>query len=241
MKNKLRSLYMLQLLDAELDELRESRGDLPDAVEGLAAHVLELQTRIEESSAALKIGATERSRKEKETLELIAKIDKYKTQQLQVQSNKEYDALTHEIDMAETVIRQYEEDIERFTSEAETIKAKKDAHDEQLVGLAAELAEKQEELKAVLAVTEEEENKLVSKREEALAHILPDDLEVYTRIRNARGKAIAPIRRGSCSGCYNIVPPQLILEIKKHNRVYHCEHCGRILISEDLAAETKLG
>ncbi|MBL0175774.1 MAG: hypothetical protein IPP94_10990 [Ignavibacteria bacterium] len=241
MKNKLRSLYMLQLLDAELDELRESRGDLPDAVEGLAAHVLELQTRIEESAAALKIGATERSRKEKETLELIAKIDKYKTQQLQVQSNKEYDALTHEIDMAETVIRQYEEDIERFTSEAETIKAKKDAHDEQLVGLAAELAEKQEELKAVLAVTEEEENKLVSKREEALAHILPDDLEVYTRIRNARGKAIAPIRRGSCSGCYNIVPPQLILEIKKHNRVYHCEHCGRILISEDLAAETKLG
>ena len=241
MKNKLRSLYMLQLLDAELDELRESRGDLPDAVEGLAAHVLELQTRIEESSAALKIGATERSRKEKETLELIAKIDKYKTQQLQVQSNKEYDALTHEIDMAETVIRQYEEDIERFTSEAETIKAKKDAHDEQLTGLAAELAEKQDELKAVLAVTEEEENKLVSKREEALAHILPDDLEVYTRIRNARGKAIAPIRRGSCSGCYNIVPPQLILEIKKHNRVYHCEHCGRILISEDLAAETKLG
>jgi uncharacterized protein len=241
LKNKLRSLYMLQLLDAELDELRESRGDLPDAVEGLAAHVLELQTRIEESAAALKIGATERSRKEKETLELIEKIEKYKTQQLQVQSNKEYDALTHEIEMAETVIRQYEEDIERFTSEAETIKAKKDAHDEQLTGLAAELAEKQEELKAVLAVTEEEENKFVSKREEALSHILPDDLEVYTRIRNARGKAIAPIRRGSCSGCYNIVPPQLILEIKKHNRVYHCEHCGRILISEDLAAETKLG
>ena len=240
MKNKLRSMYLLQLLDTELDELREMRGDLPDAVQVLETRVHELQTRIEESTAALKIGATERSRKEKETLELIAKIEKYKSQQLQVQSNKEYDALTHEIEMAEATIRQYEDDIERFTSEAETIKARKEEHDEELKGLDAELSEKQDELKAVLAVTAEEEASLVSKREAALSEIHANDLEVYARIRNARGKAIAPIRRGSCSGCYNIVPPQLILEIKKHNRVYHCEHCGRILVSEELAAETKL-
>ena len=240
MKNKLRSMYLLQLLDTELDELREMRGDLPEAVQVLENSVHELRTRIEESTAALKIGASERSRKEKETLELIAKIEKYKAQQLQVQSNKEYDALTHEIEMAEATIRQYEDDIERFTSEAETIKTRKEEHEERLKGMDAELTEKQEELQAVLAITAEEEGRLIGKREEALSQIHSNDLEVYVRIRNARGKALAPIRRGSCSGCYNIVPPQLILEIKKHNKVYHCEHCGRILVSEELAAETKL-
>ena len=88
MKNKLRSMYLLQLLDTELDELRELRGDLPDSVRKLEATVNELQTKIDDSSAALKTGQMERTRMEKDSLELLTKIEKYKAQQLQVQNNK---------------------------------------------------------------------------------------------------------------------------------------------------------
>ena len=118
MKNKLRSLYLLQLLDTELDELRELRGDLPEAVNKLEARVQELDDKIEEFENFLKEGAVERQRKEKESLELIEKIEKYKQQQLDVKNNKEYDALTHQIENAESTINKYEEDIEIFADEA---------------------------------------------------------------------------------------------------------------------------
>lgn len=240
MKNKLRSMYLLQLLDTELDELRELRGDLPDSVQKLEATVNELQTKIDESSAALKTGITERSRMEKDSLELITKIEKYKSQQLQVQNNKEYDALTHEIEMAEATILRHEQEIEMFAGEAETIKERKAEYEEQLAQLGQELEEKTSELQTVMAVTAEEEQRLDGKRTEVLGLIHSADLEQYTRIRNAKVKAVAPIRRNACSGCFNIVPPQLILEIKKNIKMYVCEHCGRILVSEDLAADTRI-
>ena len=240
MKNKLRSMYLLQLLDTELDELRELRGDLPDSVRKLEATVNELQTKIDDSSAALKTGQMERTRMEKDSLELLTKIEKYKAQQLQVQNNKEYDALTHEIEMAEATILRYEEEIEMFAGEAEDIKTRRTEFEEELGTLSRELAEKTEELKTVMAVTAEEEQRLEKKRAEVLGEVNAGDLELYARIRNAKGKAVAPIRRNACSGCFNIVPPQLILEIKKNNRMYVCEHCGRILVSEELAQETRI-
>ncbi len=240
MRNKLQSMYLLQLLDTELDELRELRGDLPDAVEHLEAEVHDLQFKIEDSSATLKTGATERSRKEKETLELLDKIDKYKSQQLHVKNNREYDALTHEIELSEETIKRYEKEIEMFADEADLIRTRKTEFEAKLQELSAALVEKTEELKSVLATTAEEEDRLVKQREKALKGIEKRDLEMYARIRKAKVKAVAPIRRGSCSGCYNVVPPQKILEIRKNSELFMCEHCGRILISEELAVETRI-
>lgn len=233
-------MYLLQLLDSELDELREMRGDLPDTVKELQDKVHDMQTKVENCRAALKAGALERERKERETLEFLEKIEKYKSQQLEVTNNKEYDALTHQIDQAQSTIVVYEGEIELFANEAIEIKAKQEDYVAQLSVLSEELEIKQKELEEILAVTAEEERALVTKREEVLTQILTADFELYTRIRNAKGKAVAPIRRGSCSGCYNVVPPQLILEIKKNDQLYTCEHCGRILVSEELAQETSI-
>jgi uncharacterized protein len=239
LKTKLRSLYLLQLLDTELDELRELRGDLPETVHQLEATVNDLRARIEECDTALKVGAAERTRKEKESLEFLSRIERYKSQQLEVTNNKEYDALTREIETAESTIVTYEAEIEQFADEAQQLRARMEDLEVQLNSLQGDLDEKIEELQEVMKVTAEEERELESHREEALGNIGSSDLELYTRIRNAKGRAVAPVRRGSCSGCYNVVPPQRILEIKKHERLFICEHCGRILVSEEIALEAK--
>ena len=240
MKNKLRALYLLQIFDTELDELRDMRGDLPETVRQLERAAQELQDKIDTYDRALSDGADERTRKEKETVEFLAKIERYKGQQLQVKNNKEYDALTREIEIAESTIIAYEQEIEQFAADVVDIKNRKSQDEEQLQLLQTELSEKRVELEEVLAATEEEERELERKRTEALQYVDVSDLEMYQRIRKAKGKAVTPIRRGSCSGCYNVVPPQLILEIKKNNKFYACEHCGRILISEELAQEASI-
>ena len=66
------------------------------------------------------------------------------------------------------------------------------------------------------------------------------DVSVYMRIRKAKkGKAVATIRRSACSGCHNIVPSQRQLEIRRNARIFTCEYCGRILISQEIADEVE--
>ncbi|MFZ1731604.1 MAG: C4-type zinc ribbon domain-containing protein [Bacteroidota bacterium] len=240
MKSILQSLYLLQLLDTELDDLRELRGDLPETVNAMEVDLEAAEQRIEEIETTLKRGTTERSLKEKESLELITKIDKYKGQQLEVTNNREYDALTREMESAETTIAtneslvaQWLEQNAQLKASLETLTAKRDE-------LKNELAVKREELTEILEATREEEVNFEKRRLEALGELLERDLELYTRIRGAKGKAVATIRRESCSGCYNVVPPQLILEIKKNDRLFICEHCGRILVSEEIAQSLKI-
>ena len=240
MKSTLQSLYLLQLLDSELDELREMRGDLPETVNAMEDELKMVEQRIEECDEALKKGALERSQMEKESLELIAKIDKYKGQQLEVTNNKEYDALTREMETAENTIATHETQIEQFVERAEELKTSKTEFETRREDLVKDLEVKHEELKEVLEATNEEEKTYEAQREAVLKEIIERDLELYTRIRGAKGKAVAPIRRESCSGCYNVVPPQMILEVKKNDRIFICEHCGRILVSEEIAQETSI-
>ena len=237
-RNKLRLLYGLQQIDNELDDIHELRGDLPETVNQIQTKVDELTGKISVLEDFLKHGSVEKQRKEKETLELLENIDRYKGQQLKVRSNKEYDALSKEIDLANNTIQTYENEIESFTSEVQSKKDETEELNAQKEILEAELKDKLKELNEIMSSTEKEETDLQNQRTKVLKLTPEDDLVTYNRIRGAkRGKAVVPIKRGSCSGCYNIVPPQMILQIKKNDKVYLCEHCGRILISEELSLD----
>jgi len=106
--------------------------------------------------------------------------------------------------------------------------------EQKLQELRLQLEAKRRELEAVLAETEQEYAFLQGQRELALQRVEPRLRQAYERIRRGvrNGRAIVPVRRGACDGCYNAVPPQRQLEIRQHNRIVICEHCGRILIDE---------
>ena len=238
MKELLRLLYGLQKIDTALDKVRDLRGDLPEHVEQIMAQINDLNSRITDIDTFLHQGLIDRQRKEKESLELIDKIEKYKAQQLKIRTNKEYDSLTKEIDGANEKIRIYEEEIETFTGQVQDKKEAREELSAQLTIMEAELAEKQTELDEINASTEKEEKMLLARRGKMVGLLTEPDVVSYTRIRDAKkGKAVVPVRRGSCSGCYNVVPPQLILQIKRSDRMYLCEHCGRILISQELSED----
>ena len=63
--------------------------------------------------------------------------------------------------------------------------------------------------------------------------------KAYKRVRGSmrNGLAVVSVRRESCGGCFNSIPPQRQLEIRLRKKVIVCEHCGRILVDADLADE----
>ncbi|MBN2365682.1 MAG: hypothetical protein JXL67_05920, partial [Calditrichaeota bacterium] len=100
--------------------------------------------------------------------------------------------------------------------------------------LEEQLGEYRRELDEITRQTQEEESKLLEKREDVLRDIDKRYQWQYERIRKAKdGLAVVPVKKNSCGGCFSAIPPQKIVEIREMNRLYTCEHCGRILVWMD--------
>jgi Zn-ribbon protein, possibly nucleic acid-binding len=87
-----------------------------------------------------------------------------------------------------------------------------------------------------LAGEQKEEVRTLKKQKEIIESKMKIQfLKEYNRIRKNHNDSAVQIKRSSCTGCYNAVPSQRIVEIRNNkDLLYLCENCGRILIADDL-------
>lgn len=239
MENRLRGLYALQLIDNNLDEIEELKGDLPSETREAEARVAELQDQLKALEHEMKTSFAARDSADSEIINLKQKLEKYKKQQFEVRNNKEYDALSREMDSATGTIAKREKEMESFESKATTARTDIETLKTKFEEAKTILEEKQEALAVVSKSTEAEELKYAHERQKVVARIEKVDLAAYERIRKAKkGKAVVPVKRGACGGCFNKVPPQMLLELRHNNKLYMCERCGRIVVSDELIEST---
>lgn len=229
-------LYRLQLVDSSLDELEEMKGDLPEAVRKLQSEADRLRGLIKEKQDLATASVIGRDKADVDILEFKEKLEKYKAQQYEVRSNKEYDALTKEIDFSTESIKNLQKQFESLENTMASAKTEIETLTKQLEELTVQLDEKQAELAEVSKANEDEELQLKHQREKIVVRLKSDTLSRYDRIRKGRnGQAVVPVRRNSCGGCHNKIPPQRLLELRTQSKMFMCEHCGRIIISAELA------
>jgi predicted nucleic acid-binding Zn-ribbon protein len=230
---------MLQLVDSHLDELEELKGDLPSEVNDLEGQLSELDKKREELEGTMRGAFSGRNEADSDIVGLKDKLEKYKQQQYAVRNNREYDALTREMDAASASISRLEGEMEELERKASVARSDIDETKREMEDLDKVLREKRSALAEVSKATEEEELRYSHEREKLASRIGKGDLSRYERIRKAkRGKAIVPVKRGACGGCYNRVPPQRLLELRQNTRIYTCERCGRMLVSDEIAEAT---
>lgn len=242
MENRLRLLFALQQVDLGLDELQEMKGDLPRVVTDLNNRIKSKETNQKDLEGTIQESILRRDSVDVEILSLKENIEKYKTQQFQVKTNKQYDALSREIDTSQAKIVKLQKEMETLEGKVSAAKQDVGSIGPELEQLLAELREKKAELEHVNKEHEEEELKLNHEREKLVVRIDKDDLRAYERIRKAKdGKAVVPVRRNACGGCYKRVPAQTVLELRKNSKIITCEHCGRILVSDEIANNAAAG
>lgn len=233
--DRLRRLYALQEIDLHLDELEAQKGDLPAQVNELGAKVAELSSQIEQLQNTITNAIIERDKADVDIITLMEKIEKHKNQQFQVRSNREYDALTKEIEHSQTNIVKLEKAMGEHEGRMKIAKEDVEKLKSELAELEKQLAEKRGELEEVAELNRDEELKLHHEREKILVRVQKGDIALYERIRKAKGgKAVVAVRRGACGGCFNRIPPQRILELRQNSVLFRCEHCGRILVSDEI-------
>ena len=238
MYDRLKILYQLQQIDNQLDELEDLRGDLPNMVRELEEKINGLVTDIELKEKEQKDSLKGRDNNEDEIEKLKENQKKFKAQLYQVRNNKEYDALTKEIDHTEEEINKLDGENNSLADRSKVLTLEIEEITPRVTELKNDLKEKEADLKEIIKANEREETKLLDERKKIEAGVKKNDLSSYMRIRKAKkGLAVATIKRSACSGCHNIVPSQRQLEIRRNNRLFYCEYCGRILVSSEIAED----
>ena len=233
-EQRLQALYQLQLIDSERDEIEVLKGELPVEVTDLEDEIAGLDKRLEKLDNQLKeiedvISGYKAKIKESEIL-----IERYTKQLDDVKNNREFEALTKEIELQKLEIELSEKRIGESKIKADAKKETMGAAQETIETRKKDLDVKRDELKQIIANTDKQEKKLEKESKVARKTIEERYLIVYDRVRHAyrNGLAVATVERDACGGCFNRIPSQKQIEIGMRKKIIACEHCGRILVDE---------
>jgi len=229
-EEQIKLLVELQGIDTNIRRMETEIESVPvvikDMEEGFKSKTTNLK-KLEEESKALVL-----KRKEKEG-ELEAKegvAKKYQSQLFQIKNNKEYSALQDEIGRAKADGSVIEEDILKIF-DAIDAKNKEISKEKEIVKAEeGKLEEEKKKLNAQALAAKSELEGVKAKRSELAAKVDPKSLAKYERLLNNKdGLAIVPIANEACQGCFRILPPQVINEIRMHEGLVVCDSCARLL------------
>ena len=103
MKEVLQQLANLQYIDSRIDELKQLRGDLPEDILDIETDIARLEAKQDKLEQEDKNLSVELNQLELDITSSTEKVKKYEEQQLSVRNNREYDALTKEIEVQKQV------------------------------------------------------------------------------------------------------------------------------------------
>ena len=239
MQEKILALYDLQKIDSQIDGINKVKGELPLEVQSLEDEIAGLQTRIDNVNKEIdELNALTKQRKREVDQAKIA-ITNYKEQQSNVRNNREFDAITKEIEFQELNIELAEKRLKEYAAGIKGKNAQIEETEAQKSERAEDLKVKKAELDSIESETAAQVTDLTKKAEAAKEKIDERLLAAYNRIRtNVRnGLAVVTVKRDACGGCFNRIPPQRQVDIRQGKKIIVCEYCGRILVDDNTPVE----
>lgn len=232
----LNTFLELKKIDEELAEIDEEKGDLPDEIETIKSKLETISRNLEEKKDAHSKLTDEKLILEKENNEIEKKIDKYDQEKFNVRSNKEYDEIVKAIESLFDEVKKNEVRIKESGSLIEKLNEEISVLESNNSELSGEMSEKQTLLDELNEQYKQDEAELNEKRNNLFSKLDAQSGNLYERINSLyKGEATALVRKGNCSGCYNSIPPQRVIEIKTAEKIFTCQSCGRILVPEEIA------
>ena len=224
-------LVELQNIDTKLEDLNNLLGNLPKMVEELNQKENDLLSKIEENKIKLKNINLNSNKSETSNSQINEKINKLTDQLFLVTSNKQYDALTNEIEHLQEQKSNHETDLLSYIEEKDIIE-KEIVDDEKLCEeLKEDLNIRLEKLEKAMSETAEEKESLEKSRSKKVSEIDDNIIQIYTKVISARsGVAVVSLSGDSCGGCGAALPPQKASEVRS-GELHRCDSCGRFLYS----------
>lgn len=211
MQEKIMALYELQKIDSKIDEINKVKGELPLEVQDLEDEMAGMKTRIEHINAEIEELNTLTKQRKREVDQAKIMIGNYKEQQNNVRNNREFDAITKEIEYQELEIELAEKRLKEYSAGVKAKKLQLEEAENLSVERAADLAAKKAELEGIEAETAPLVAEYAAQGERVKEKIDERLLAAYDRIRrNVRnGLAVVTVKRDACGGCFNRIRPSV--------------------------------
>jgi len=234
-RQQLLDLLEVQKIDLAIREIEQRQEALP-------ASLKELEARIQTTKQEIATLNEERERIDKEVRVHEGtvhaeneKIRKWEKRLNEIRNQREYLALSREVEGSKRANREVEEQILELMKRKEEIDGSVEELSDRLaedeVDCETERSRVQEELDASTAQVEEH----TKRREVVLPRIPKQLLRKYDNIRAKRlGIGLVAVTDGSCKGCNMRLPPQLYNILQRADTIEQCPSCNRIIYFEGL-------
>ena len=235
MYEKIMALYELQKIDSQIDEINKVKGELPEEVEDIEDEIAGLNTRVEKINAEIEELNTLTKQRRREIDQAQMQIAKYNEQLANIRNNREFDAITKEVEYQELEIEHAEKRLKEYATIGKAKKLSLEQTEATIAERMIDLTAKKAELDSIESETADQVNALAAQAEKAKTKIDERLLTAYDRIRSKvhNGLAVVTVQRDACSGCFNRIPPQRQVEVRQGKKLIVCEYCGRILVPEE--------
>lgn len=227
----LEQLLTLQEVDEQLLELERSKEYLPEIIENVRKEVIDAATNVETTGQSLEDARLKNRQLEADLEGAQGDLTRYQSQMESIKTNREYDALTSEIESIKERIGFIEDEdiltlneIDELTTSLEEVKKRHEllaqSNKDQLVTLEREMGAVEDKVRVKMDA-----------RNNITVRITKATLSVYERVRRGRGSpVVVALKKKACGACYKSQPPQRIQELRKGLTVINCDNCGRFLI-----------
>jgi len=239
MEEVLQKLANLQYIDSRIDELKQLQGDLPEEILDIETDIARENAKIEKLQEEKKNLTVERDRLKVDIESAIEKTAKYEDQQLTVRNNREYDALTKEIEAQKQLVENATSRIEEIEKRLEEIDPELEEEKQKLKQTEKLYENKKKNLDKVISGTESEEKKLLEIRKQVEEELDQRYLRSYNRLRDGltNNMAVVPMEKGAALGM--ALPPQTQVEVRRKNKIIIDENSGRIVVDPSFFEKAK--
>ena len=231
MSPDLQRLIKLQQLESTIADARATIAAHPQRLADADTRLNESKQAVEAAKGRLKGNQEARRNLEKDVAVYQGRLTKFKDQLSLVKTNKEYQAMQHEIATAQSDLGGVEEKVLELMLEADTITADVKRTEAALATRQKEIDKEKKELTEELASV----NTSLKAASEARAELVKDLdarlMAIFEQVARVRkGVAISTATRdGLCAACHVRLRPFVFQQIRQNDAIIQCESCHRIL------------
>jgi len=231
MSPDLQRLIKLQQLESTIADAKATIASHPQRLADADARLNDSKHAVDAAKAQLKDNQEARRNLEKDVAVYQGRLTKFKDQLSLVKTNKEYQAMQHEIATAQSDLGGVEEKVLERMLEADTITADVKRAEAALVVRQKEIDAEKKEMTAELASVEASLKEATEGRVELLKNLEPRLIAIFEQVARVRkGVAISMATRdGLCSVCHVGMRPPVFQQVRQNDNIIQCESCQRIL------------
>ena len=231
MSPDLQRLIKLQQLESTIADARATIASHPQRLADADARLNESKHAVDVVKARAKDNQEARRALEKDVAVYQGRLTKFKDQLSLVKTNKEYQAMLHEIATAQSDLGAVEEKVLERMLDADAIAADAKRAEAALATRQKEIDAEKKDLAEELTSVEASLKQATETRATLLKDLEPRLIALFDQVARVRkGVAISSATRdGLCSVCHVRLRPSVFQQVRHNDSIIQCESCQRVL------------